>query len=1048
MSPKAFILLSCQRFFTGFCNVPTSLHHNDKTPRIAFSLQSRMVLFFGLMFAITLLIINGVRIYGLPMTALEGEYKQRQAEIFSNLNLITDLKEASLENWLQERVNDANILAHSRMLRHAVTALYLSGLQKLLQQEAENGQTHTAVASLQQSQLYQGLREDLNLFKNAYAAYNTIQLVDASSGEIIVSTNNTEVGTAVAPALFSEIQQNANRGFLIGVKRTAQNRTEGNPLNLFIARYVISMEDAEEKLAILVINMQHSALASILRTDQVLGESGEAFLITRDFELLSATRKSNAPAVAADTPLLGKLSSKLQPLIEQEKPALLIDTDQYGETVLAVYRPVPTGTGWGLVVKADEAEFFAALRQSMLNAFIIGTVLSIVLGLGGTFLLARALARPLASLTETIQRVQAGDSEARAKVQTQDEVGVLANMFNAMLEQMLQSQAELEQLVTARTTELRSVNHNLASTLTEVKDLNEVLAGEVKEREKAESFIRQKQREQQLIFDSVPAFIWYKDTQNNIVWMNQPAAELMNLAAHSQEQQSLYQLLGQKAAQRAYQEDLEVITSGQPKLGISKRLYNAQGEEVLIQADKVPFLDENGVLIGVIVLATDVTARIHAEKASRDNEARFRAVIDTAADGIVMIDTRGKIHLANPALARMFGYDSIDELLHQSINMLMPSPYTEQHNLYLENYLETGQKSIIGSGREIVGQRQDGSIFPIYLAVNELKIQQQTMFTGIISDITELKRTQQDLQKSKRELERQNKAYSRFVPSAFLSFLGKDSIVDVELGDQIQKEMSIMFSDIRDFTALSESMTPRDNFRFINAYLSKMEPPILEQGGFIDKYIGDAIMALFPRSPDDAVQAAIGMLNNLHRYNAERAGKGYLPIDIGIGIHTGSLMLGTIGGQKRMDGTVISDAVNLASRVEGLTKMYGASLLITEHTFNELNDLNHYYIRIIDKVRVKGKSEPVIVFEVLDGCLPEVRDSKLSILTLFTSAFTAYQRRNFSEAITLFSECLQISPTDKASQIYLKRCQFWERYGDDPNWNGITELESKETLQV
>jgi len=166
--------------------------------------------------------------------------------------------------------------------------------------------------------------------------------------------------------------------------------------------------------------------------------------------------------------------------------------------------------------------------------------------------------------------------------------------------------------------------------------------------------------------------------------------------------------------------------------------------------------------------------------------------------------------------------------------------------------------------------------------------------------------------------------------------------------------MTTMFADIRGFTTLSETMTPQENFKFINGYLTQMEPIIDKYNGFIDKYIGDAIMALFPTCADDAVQAAIAMLKKLVDYNQGRQRAGYQLINIGIGIHTGPLMLGTVGGQNRMDGTVISDAVNLASRVEGLTKIYGTPLLITEQTYSSLTDVSQYHIRVIDCVTVKG----------------------------------------------------------------------------------------------
>ena len=312
-------------------------------------------------------------------------------------------------------------------------------------------------------------------------------------------------------------------------------------------------------------------------------------------------------------------------------------------------------------------------------------------------------------------------------------------------------------------------------------------------------------------------------------------------------------------------------------------------------------------------------------------------------------------------------------------------------------------------------------------------------------DITERKQAEKQLNQQNEELQAQNeqldafarqleelqqeklyqlnKAYERFVPSEFLALLDKQSIIDVQLGDQIEKEITILFADIRNFTTMSEKMTPQENFDFINAYLSRMEPIISSQHGFIDKYIGDGIMALFPINTDDALQAAINMLKNLARYNLI-LGRSDLPtIDIGIGINTGLLMLGTVGGQNRMDGTVISDAVNLASRVEQLTKIYGTALLITEHTFVKLADPHKYHIRVIDAVKVKGKSEEVTIYEVFDADAPEIIALKKKTLTNFKGGFVLYHCDEFNDAKPFFEKVLQINPNDKVAQFFLAQCQ-------------------------
>jgi signal transduction histidine kinase/DNA-binding response OmpR family regulator len=198
-----------------------------------------------------------------------------------------------------------------------------------------------------------------------------------------------------------------------------------------------------------------------------------------------------------------------------------------------------------------------------------------------------------------------------------------------------------------------------------------------------------------------------------------------------------------------------------------------------------------------------------------------------------------------------------------------------------------------------------------------------------------------------------NAAYNRFVPHEFLQFLEKESIVEVRLGDYVQKEMTIMFSDVRSFTSLSEKMTPKENFDFLNMFLGGVGPCIREHRGFIDKYLGDGIMALFPESPVDAVEAALAMQVQLDEFNTHRATEGYPPIKIGIGLHTGSLILGTIGEEKRMEGTVISDAVNLASRLEGLTKWYGCTLIISEQTLKALG--SHAVTKSCAKEKGRGE---------------------------------------------------------------------------------------------
>jgi len=292
-------------------------------------------------------------------------------------------------------------------------------------------------------------------------------------------------------------------------------------------------------------------------------------------------------------------------------------------------------------------------------------------------------------------------------------------------------------------------------------------------------------------------------------------------------------------------------------------------------------------------------------------------------------------------------------------------------------------------------------------------------------------------------ISRMNEAYFRFVPKQFLDFLGKDSILDVKLGDQVQKEMSVLFTDIRDFTTLSEELTPKENFDFLNEYLSCMEPVISRNHGFIDKYIGDSIMALFVGNVENAIDAAIEMRSALSDFNLQRKLENKSSINSGIGIHTGNLMLGVVGGHGRMDGTVVSDAVNLASRVEGLTKMYGTSIIISQDTLIKLQDPTRYNYRFLDVVKVKGKREAVYIFEILDGEPEEIKKLKIETKLDFGRAIQYYKNKEFDSAMLLFKKVLKINPNDRAAQLYEIRCKNILDFGIPEDWDGVETIKDK-----
>lgn len=300
-----------------------------------------------------------------------------------------------------------------------------------------------------------------------------------------------------------------------------------------------------------------------------------------------------------------------------------------------------------------------------------------------------------------------------------------------------------------------------------------------------------------------------------------------------------------------------------------------------------------------------------------------------------------------------------------------------------------------------------------------------------------------NLQESLEEQVKIAKAYSRFVPVEMLNYLNKKSIIDVRLGDHIEKEMTVLFSDIRGFTSLSEKMSPEENFHFINSYLRRVGPHVRNQNGFIDKYIGDAIMALFSRRPDDGLNAAIEMQKEIQVYNEHRKKSGYDPISVGIGLHTGRLMFGTVGENERLEGTVISDTVNQASRIEGLTKVYGAKIIVSENTLLKAEDPEKFLHRKLGLVKVKGKEKIIPVFEILEGIEENIKEDYSETRLSFELGIEFYQSKQFEKALELFKTTLEKIPDDRASELYFHRTKKLIAEGIPEDWEPIEIIVEK-----
>jgi class 3 adenylate cyclase/CheY-like chemotaxis protein len=314
------------------------------------------------------------------------------------------------------------------------------------------------------------------------------------------------------------------------------------------------------------------------------------------------------------------------------------------------------------------------------------------------------------------------------------------------------------------------------------------------------------------------------------------------------------------------------------------------------------------------------------------------------------------------------------------------------------------------------------------------------VFTNMVKTV---KTREKELTTANAQLESLLKAYGRFVPHEYLSFLRKDSITDVQLGDHVSKNMAVMFSDIRSFTTISEGMTPQENFNFVNAYLKRVSPEIRSNYGLIVKFLGDGMMAIFPEGADDAVAAGVAKHKQVQKYNKTRIERGYLPLQIGIGIHVGHAMLGMVGEENRMQGDAFSDNVNLTARLEGLTKFYGVSLLISEQTLDNMSNPNHYEIRFLDRAIVKGRNEPISVYEVLDAEVDEIRLLKKASQPKFDRGLEYYRQGDFENAKKYFTQVLAMNAEDKTAELYLNRINYLLTQGAPENWDGVWQFTEK-----
>lgn len=283
----------------------------------------------------------------------------------------------------------------------------------------------------------------------------------------------------------------------------------------------------------------------------------------------------------------------------------------------------------------------------------------------------------------------------------------------------------------------------------------------------------------------------------------------------------------------------------------------------------------------------------------------------------------------------------------------------------------------------------------------------------------------------------------KFVPSEFIKSLGKAKITEVLLGDLAEREVTVVFADIRDFTTISESLSPRDNFMFVNGFNNRMGPIVRKNEGFIMQYLGDGFMALFPKGAQGALSASVEMHQALHEYNEERALKNRLPVKIGVGMQNGNLIMGITGDNHRLDAAIISDTVNTAARIEGLSKHYSTSILLTKECIENLTDPELFDFRFLGPVQVKGKQKAIDLYECINGDDSALFKHKLKTMSAFNNAMGLYFNKEFAMAAVAFQEIFKMNTMDKTSKLFLNKSAHLITQEIEENWKGVELMKSK-----
>lgn len=425
-----------------------------------------------------------------------------------------------------------------------------------------------------------------------------------------------------------------------------------------------------------------------------------------------------------------------------------------------------------------------------------------------------------------------------------------------------------------------------------------------------------------------------------------------------------------------------------------------------------------------------------------------------STNGVVVLwdDINGKLQIVAATGQTLLNQEKINKELHILLQIVFSGQseiISDVSLLKNAGIVEPGVQSIIYAAlkvkHRIMGAIMLASNEPVQYMAADLKLLTTLALqsSGAIESALLYEKNIKEAKDSEEAMRRVYEITGKFVPYEFIRSLGHEVITEVKLGDQVEKVVTVLFSDIREYTTLSEKMTPEENFSFVGSFNERMGPIIREHNGFINQYLGDAIMAIFPGNAADALAAAVDMQKEVQKFNTVRLSQNQSPIKIGIGMHTGPLIMGITGDKDRLDASTISNTVNTASRIESLTKHYKANIILSEASLEEIVLKENFHLRNLGLVQLKGKQESIKVHECFSDHSKDELQGKLETLAVFNEGVSHYLARAFDTANSAFQRVLFTNPGDATANFFFSNTKQIIESGIGENSAGVVAMVEK-----